>query len=368
LTVRPSRRDFLATAAAAGLGWGCARRTPERQPGRVESTGPTLPRSWTWVHGGQDRTPEEWRRRFSRLRDAGFEAVLVSGGSVTMLSDAAREAGLAFHRWTWTLNRSGDAFVKDAHPDWFTVSRRGQSSLSTPPYVGYYQWLCPTKPAVRAYLADRMDEIARDASVDGVHLDYVRHCDVILPVGLWAKYGLVQDHEMPEFDFCYCDTCREIFASETGRDPLDLADPPSDEAWRVFRWRGVTELVTELAARVHDRKKPITAAVFPTPQLARRLVRQAWDLWPIDAVFPMLYHGFYNEDVAWIGRSVREGTSALRPGCALYAGLYLPDLPPDVLGEAMKTALEAGASGFSTFEMNGLTDTHLDAVAKVIHS
>ena len=41
-------------------------------------------------------------------------------------------------------------------------------------------------------------------AVDGVHLDYVRHCDVILPRGLWERYDLVQDIEHPEFDFCYC--------------------------------------------------------------------------------------------------------------------------------------------------------------------
>jgi len=294
--------------------------------------------------------------------------VLVSGGPTAMLSAAARESGLAFHRWTWTLNRSGDRAVKDAHPEWFTVSRNGKSSLTEPPYVGYYQWLCPTRPAVRDYLRGQMDLIARDPDVDGVHLDYVRHCDVILPVGLWSKYGLVQDHEMPDYDFCYCDTCRTSFEAETGRDPMALDDPSSDEAWRAFRWRGVTELVTEISAAVHARGKPITAAVFPTPSIARRLVRQAWDLWPVDAVFPMLYHGFYNEDLNWIGQSVEEGISALGRDRGLFAGLYLPDLTPDELGAAIQVALDAGASGFSTFEANGLTQAHLAAVTKVIQS
>ena len=34
----------------------------------------------------------------------------------------------------------------------------------------------------------------------------------------------------------YCDVCREQFAALDGRDPLDIADPPADEAWRRFRW------------------------------------------------------------------------------------------------------------------------------------
>ena len=67
--------------------------------------------------------------------------------------------------------------------------------------------------------------------------------------------------------------------------------------------------VRELADAVHGHGKPITAAVFPTPAIARRLVRQAWDEWPLDRVFPMLYHSFYLEDIPWIGDGVREGMS-----------------------------------------------------------
>ncbi len=365
----PTRREFLAATAAtiAGLEWACAGPLP---PGETADEAPAfgLPKTWTWVHGSANRTPDQWRERFARIRDAGIEGVLVSGGPIATLSEAARAAGLGFHRWTWTLNRSGDRIAKASHPDWFTVSRNGESSLTTPPYVGYYQWLCPTRPEVRAYLRAEIDELARNPDVDGVHLDYIRHCDVILPVGLWPKYGLVQDHEMAEFDFCYCTTCRETFAGETGRDPASLDDPSADEAWRAFRWRGVTELVTELAAAVHARGKPITAAVFPTPAIARRLVRQAWDEWPLDAVFPMLYHGFYNEGLDWIGRSIREGLRDAAPGRRLYAGLYLPDLPADTLSEALRAAIEAGASGVSMFEMDGLTESHLQVVAKVIQS
>jgi len=360
--MKPTRREFigLGAAALAGVDWAGSRGS---RTGRVHLA---LPRAWTWVHGNARRTPGEWRARFGGLRRAGIEAVLVSGGATSMLSDAARANGLAFHRWIWTLNRSGDAAVKAAHPDWFTVSRNGDSSLITPPYVGYYQWLCPTRRAVREYLQGVAGDLAADPAIDGVHLDYIRHCDVILPVGLWPKYGLVQDHEMAQFDFCYCRACREAFAAESGRDPATLADPAADDAWRRFRWNGVTRLVADLARAVHARGKLVTAAVFPTPDLARRLVRQAWDEWPVDAVFPMLYHGFYNENLSWIGRSVREGVAALGSGRALYAGLYLPDLPPGALAEAARTALAAGAAGIAAFEMNGLTAAHLDAVAKVI--
>jgi len=351
------RRDFLERlgAAAAGLGIlpAATRACTER-----DTPVPAV-KNWTWVHGGGEASADEWRRRFARVGEAGIHGVLVSGGDAETLSAAAHAEGLEFHRWIWTLNRNGDAWVKENHPEWFTVSRAGESSLEKPPYVGYYKWLCPTRPSVRAYLRGVVDELARQPGIDGVHLDYVRHSDVILPVGLWSKYDLVQDREYPQFDFCYCDACRERFIEEAGVDPLELADPTQDLAWREFRWKSVTELVDLLAEAVHAHGKPISAAVFPTPTVARALVRQAWDDWPLDAFFPMVYHEFYEEELPWIGTATREGVEALPEGTPLYSGLYLPSLAPDELGDAVRFARAAGAAGVSLFPMARLSDEHL---------
>ena len=352
------RRDFIRSAgAAAALG---------ALPGRICGAGQEPAFTvWTWVSSNRDYDADEWRRRFARLREAGFHAVLAGGGDIELVSAAAHAEGLEYHRWFWTMNRNGDAWAKENHPEWFTVSRNLESTLEKPPYVGYYRWVCPSRAPVREYLSGRVGELAANPAVDGVHLDYVRHCDVILPRGLWERYKLVQDIEHPEFDFCYCDVCREQFAALDGRDPLDIADPPADEAWRRFRWDSVTGAVRDLAAAVHERGKPITAAVFPTPAIARRLVRQAWDEWPLDRFFPMLYQGFYLEDIAWIGEGVREGV-ALLGGTPLNAGLYLSSLEPGALAEAVATAREAGAAGVSLFEMHGLRDEHLAALRGVV--
>jgi hypothetical protein len=364
------RRGFLARSLAAGVSlMGCV-------PGEPAPRGERF-RVWAWVHGNARGSGEEWRSAFARLGDAGFTGVLVSGGDLDVLSPAAREAGLEFHRWIWALNRNGDAWAQREHPEWFTVSRDGRSSLDHPPYVGYYKWVCPSRRPVREYLVSLAAEVAADERVDGVHLDYIRHCDVILPRGLWERYDLVQDTELPEFDFCYCEVCRAAFLEQTGRDPALLADPAADEDWRRFRWDSVTGLVVEVADAVRARGKSITAAVFPSPSIARRLVRQAWDEWPLDAVFPMLYHGFYLEGLDWIGDGVREARSAgVGPGAGqvpgdpppdrINAGLYLPDLSPGDAAEAVVIARDAGAGGVSFFEMDGLTDEHLRAIGGVI--
>lgn len=362
------RRRFLRTIGGAAAGAtllqnsGCAGHRPDRSGAGEAShaAGPAPFRGWTWVHGGANRNLAEWRERFARLRTGGIDAVLASGGETSLLAEAAHVEGLEFHRWLWILNRSGDAWARENHPEWYSVSRNGESSLTHPPYVDYYRWLCPTREPVREYLRGVIGAVARDPDVDGVHLDYIRHPDVILPIGLWEKYDLVQDREYPEFDFCYCDVCRSTFAAESGTDPLELPDPPADRAWREFRWNAVTGVVRALSEEVRSHGKPITAAVFPTPELARRLVRQAWDEWPLDAVFPMLYHGFYEQPVSWIGTGVGEGVAALEGRFPLNAGLYLPDLNPAEMAEAIRIARESGAAGFSLFEMNGISDAHLE--------
>ena len=380
------RRRFLRTAGAGALGaglmprgsWGVVGGPGSSGPGPGMATGPSTATvsepstpirpqadftAWTWVHGGKERTPREWRERFALMRSSGIRGVLVSGGDTGVLAEAAHAEDLEFHRWMWILNRNGDEQAKAEHPEWFTVSRNGASSLEEPPYVGYYRWVCPTREPVREHIRGLIDQVAEDPRVDGIHLDYIRHCDVILPVGLWSTYDLVQDQEYAEFDFCYCDVCRPTFQALHGVDPMTLDDAPGHEAWRRFRWDSVTRLVTELAETVHARGKPISAAVFPTPAIARRLVRQAWDEWPVDVVYPMLYHSFYEEDVPWIGGGVREGVSALEgSGTALRGGLYLPSLEPEELAEAVRVVREGGAAGVSLFEMDGLSEQHVAVI------
>lgn len=355
------RREFVASLGAGMLAGKYAIPGPGlNEPGDGFS-------AWSWVHGGDAKVDlATWKRRYSRLRDAGLSGVVVGGGDPAMHAEAAGSAGLIMHRWIWALNRSGDKQVQAEHPEWFSVSREGKSSLTQPPYVGYYKWLCPTRLPVREYVARQVADEAAIPGVAAVHLDYIRHPDVILPRDLWEKYGLVQDHEMAPYDFCYCEICRARFESEFGRDPTLLADAPSDVDWRRFRWRMVTETVVQLTRAAHSRGKAISAAVFPTPAIARKLVRQEWDRWPLDIVFPMLYNSFYREPIGWIGRGVAEGVAALPTATPLIAGLYLPSLTPAQLGQAIASARNGGAAGVSVFESGGLTDGHLDVIRQAL--
>ena len=155
---------------------------------------------------------------------------------------------------------------------------------------------------------------------------------------------------MPEYDFCYCEICRKKYITEYGIDPLKIEFPSQSPSWRSFRYSQVTDIVNTLAEVAHNYKKPITAAVFPTLEIARRNVRQDWTNWKLDGVCPMIYHGFYRENVKWIGDAVAEGIHFLNGRFPLYAGLFIPDFKSDdELKNGIQNALDNGASGVSLF-------------------
>ncbi len=322
-------------------------------------------KNWAWVNGDFDSI-EPWKPQFDRWRAAGIDAILMRTGEVEELErfiPAASAAGLETHAWISTLMRRG---LEADHPEWYAVNRKGESTATHPPYVEYYRFLCPCREPVRRHLAEHVASLSAIENLGSVHLDYIRYPDVILPRSLWEKYDLVQDREHPEFDYCYCDECRRQFIEQTGDDPAALPDPPSNEAWLQFRYDSITRVVNELAAVVHGAGKQVTAAVFPTPDIARALVRQDWVRWNVDALLPMLYHSFYLEPVEWIEQGTRQGVEALDGRLPLYAGLYVPELDPEELGRAVRAALAGGASGVSLFEANKPTEPHWEEFARAI--
>jgi hypothetical protein len=113
--------------------------------------------------------------------------------------------------------------------------------------------------------------------------------------------------------------------------------------------------------------KPITAAVFPTPEIARRLVRQDWTNWKLDGVCPMIYHGFYKESVSWIGEAVKEGVHGLCGSFPLYAGLFLSDFKSnEEIGQGIDVSLKNGASGIVFF--GKVDETVLEIFEQAIRS
>jgi len=353
-----NRREFIkatATATVTAMGGSALIRSAAQ----AESNPPQRRalkhhKYWAWVGISKEESDKNLKAKYAKYKQHGIDGIFLEGGLDEREFQIIKEAGLELHSWMWTTNR-GDQWIRDHHPDWYQVSRSGKSCFDNPPYVNYYRWVSPVIPGVQSYLKEKADELASHPAVSGVHLDYVRYPDVILPKALWKHYGLDQSEELPDYDFCYSKHTRDAFKKVSGRDPLEIEDPSHDQEWLHFRYDSVTHLVKQLTSVVHARHKLITAAVFPTPRMARKICRQDWDKWPLDAVCPMTYNSFYEADIDWIGECVLENIHAVK--FPVYAGLYMPDMhSPEDFKKALQVVHKRGGAGVSLF--GGVSDEH----------
>lgn len=315
---------------------------------------------WVWLNPKDKDTDEELTDRYKKYYDAGIKGIFFEADNERHFR-IAKAQGLEAHRWMWIMNR-GEKFIKENHPDWSAINRKGESCFDQPPYVDYYRWLCPSRPEVVEYLKKDVEKALSEDYVDGIHLDYIRYSDAILAVNLWQVYGIVQKEELPQYDYCYCAVCKKKFQEQYGESVDSIEYPSESLSWKKFRYDAVTTVVNQLTdvAKKHD--KAITAAVFPTPDVAKRLVRQDWTNWNLTAIYPMIYHGFYKEKTSWIGTAVKEGLKGLNGRFPLYAGLYVPDFKDkDDLRDGIKYALKNGAEGVSIF---GQVDDEMLALLK----
>jgi Glycosyl hydrolase-like 10 len=335
-----NKRDFL----KASLLMGAATQLPLKTSASAKKKQKF--KNWVWTSPNLKDTDDELKARYASYKLARITGVFFEADSERHFR-AAKTNDLEAHRWMWTFNR---AELVKTNPEWYSKNRNGDSCADKPPYVDYYRWLCPSRPEVQQYLEQQVNDILDKDYIDGIHLDYVRYCDVILPVNLWSKYNIEQTKELPQYDYCYCDVCKAKFQEQYGTNLSGIQYPEASLSWRLFRYNNITRVVNSLSAIAHQHKKVITAAVFPTPEVARRNVRQDWTNWKLDGVCPMIYHGFYKEQVGWIGNAVAEGVHFLAGSFPLYAGLYLSDFKSDdEIAEGIRLAFYTGASGVSFF-------------------
>ncbi|MDA0195790.1 MAG: family 10 glycosylhydrolase [Bacteroidetes bacterium] len=310
----------------------------------------------TWVNGEREFDQAKWEERLDYYQSLGISEVLVKAEAdfLKQLIPIANQRGMEIHAWMWTLNRPNDS-IANKHPEWYAVNRKGQNSLEYRAYVDYYQWLSPFHPGAIEHVKNNVRALTEVEGLASIHLDYVRYVDVILGADLQPKYDLVQDTEMPEYDYGYHPIAREGFKKIFDKDPMDFEHPELSTEWRQYRLNAVTDLVNSLADIVHEKNRKITAAVFPFPEMARQMVRQAWNDWNLDRAYPMLYQNFYRENVNWIGFATRQGVSD--NDFPIHSGLFAPALQdPDDLKRAILLSKENGAQGISIFTANNLSE------------
>lgn len=225
----------------------------------------------TWTNAEDTFNKELWEAKLASYDSLGISEVLVHGNPevLTQIVPLASNRGIKIHGWMWTLNRPGDT-IANKHPEWYAVNRAGKNSLEYRAYVDYYQWLSPFHPEAREHIKNNVRKLTKVQGLASIHLDYVRYVDVILGADLQPKYGLVQDHEMPEYDYGYHPIAREGFKAIFGKDPQDFEHPELSTEWRQYRLNAVTSLVNELVEIAHEKDHKMTAAVFPFPEMSRQ--------------------------------------------------------------------------------------------------
>ena len=372
------RRKFAKTALAAssallapGLISSCATEKAEDKSPLLQSNG--LPNNWVWMRPDHTLSTDHWKQKFADLKKAGIDAIIpqvynshftlfdhpvlpVKDQWLERIIPIAHAQGLEVHAWMWSMPLNVPEMV-EKHPDWFSVNRNGLASNTDPAYVDYYKFMCPCNEEVQAFVASNVEALGKIEDLDGIHLDYIRQPDVILAEALQPKYDIVQDKEYPEYDYPYSENCRRLFKEQSGIDPMDLGDEaPAHDAWRQFRYDAVSNIVNNHCvpmARKYNKK--ITAAVFPNWES----VRQQWQTWKLDAFLPMLYHGFYNEDIHWIGEQVSKNKALLKThnnDKPIYAGIFLPHCQNENLADIVKLSKENGASGISLFALSNFEE------------
>ena len=308
----------------------------------------------TWVGAGSKFDKNTWTKKINYYDSLGISEILV-GGSPDILKKIiplANKKNIKVHGWMWTLNRPGDT-IANKNPDWYAVNRKGQNSLEFRAYVDYYQWLSPFHPDAREHIINNAKKLIEVEGLESVHLDYVRFPDVILGADLQPKYNIIQDRELPEYDYGYHPIARKEFKKIFDKDPIDFDYPELSTEWRQFRLNTISTLVNEIISIAHSNNKKVTAAVFPFPEMSRQMVRQAWNDWNLDKVYPMLYQNFYRENINWIGFATKQGVSDV--DFPLISGLYSPALKnPKDLERAILISKENGAQGISIFTADGL--------------
>ena len=327
------------------------------------------PMFWTWL---EDLPDIDMETAFTHMEEAGLDAVMLHAASLDDYRkdvEIARRHGITVYAWVWTLNppRQERAQLMEEHPDWFSVNRNGESTLTYKAYVNSYKFLCPILPEVQSCLVQKVKDICAVDGIDGICIDYCRLVDRVLPISLAYNYGLFQDGEVfPEYDFGYHPAMLAAFQAEYGYDPREKEDPSRDEAWNQFRCDRITEVANLLCDAAHAAGKAVTASTFSGEGVSRFMVFQDWGKWKLDLAHPMAYTDFYTMDPSFARDATLQNQLAKAPGTTLMCGVDTElGGNPERIFDKMDAAFGAGAKGISLYTVEGLTSPDLRRRFKV---
>jgi len=298
---------------------------------------------------------------YARMREA-------AGGAdpLRQLVAAAHARGLRVHAWVNVLslasNRAAPALAALGSGA-VQVDRRGRSVLDYPqlelpapertllrmgtPAI----WLDPGAPGVAELAARTYAElVTRYPELDGLHLDYIRHPDV-LPFSPGARFGV-------GLDFGYGAASRARFERETGLAAPFRDDLRNANAWDDWRRASVTATVRGVAdaARAARPGLLVSAAVWAYPERSYLSLFQDWPGWLDDGLLDFAVPMVYTRDDRLLGYELRSyaGLDSRRIWSGLGAWLFASE--PARAAAQLEAARSAGLGGAALFSWDAIAD------------
>ena len=284
---------------------------------------------------------------------------------LALLLEQAHAAGLRVHAWLNALSlstRRDAALLAELGPDAVMVDRRGRSVLDYPsldlpePDRRWYRmgtpqvWLDPAVPAVGQTLAALVGElVARYPALDGVHLDYIRHPDV-LPFIPGSRFGV-------GLDFGYGAASRARFQRETGLEaPFGDALGNADR-WDEWRRERVTEVVLRIASAARGAKPSIevSAAVWAYADRSYLSLFQDWRGWLEDGLLDFVVPMAYTRDdrlLRYVAQAALGGVGGERVWVGL--GSWLFESQPERARAQLDAMRALGPAGIALFSYDAI--------------
>jgi uncharacterized lipoprotein YddW (UPF0748 family) len=270
--------------------------------------------------------------------------------------DAARETDLRVHAYMNVLPgwkgreeppaEAGQLWTR--HPDWFMVDSLGAKMLPT---SGWYSFLNPVLPEVRAHIRSVVRELCR-YDVAGIHLDYIRYPHDYRIVAPEIYPDASEQEIMRRSEFSYDPSSLAELIDRFGRDVTKR---------QITRYRcdSVTRVVRDISY-VMQAEKPgrciLSASVKGNPVEGKFLAYQDSGAWA------------KNGEVDWVvqmnygTRSFRRYLSDMRKAAgrkgfrsSVIMGIYCKNDIEDIL-EQVELAGDSGCRGLAFFSYTFLFD------------
>lgn len=278
--------------------------------------------------------------------------------------DTAKPSGLRVHAYMNTLPgwkgladppaAAGQLWTK--HRDWFMVDSLGARMRPT---SGWYAFVNPVLPEVRAHLRGIVKELCR-YDIAGVHIDYIRYPNDYALVAGQHYPDATQEELARHSDFSYDDASMNALFEKYGADV-------TKEEISAFRRDSVSQLVRDISYVIQMEKPDaclLSASVMGNPIEGKTHAYQDSGAWArrglVDWVVQMNYATkSFNRYLEWM----KKATGNRKFRSSVVVGLYLKHDVEETLAQ-IETVKQSGCRGLAFFSYKFLFDENHQVTEK----